>query len=71
MVHVIHEAEDDWEGETGYIDQEILNRYIGESERKFSFFVCGPEPMMDSVERALLALGIPLHQTRAERFNIV
>ncbi len=72
VVHVLSDAGDDpnWQGETGYITQEILQRQIGDQERDYPIFVCGPEPMMDSVEEALLAIGIPLHQIRAERFDI-
>ena len=71
VIHVINEPEDDWSGETGYITQEILERHLGERERAFPFFVCGPVPMMDSVEKALLAMGVSLSQVRAERFNMV
>lgn len=70
VVHVLSDADSDWQGETGYITQEILQRHIGDQERDHSIFVCGPEPMMDSVEDALLAMRVPLHQIRAERFDI-
>jgi predicted ferric reductase len=71
VVHVLSDPGQDWEGETGYVSKEILDRHLSEQERKFPMFVCGPEPMMDAVEDALLELGIPLNQTRAERFNMV
>jgi predicted ferric reductase len=71
VVHVLTDPENDWEGETGYIDRKLLQRHIGPREREFPVFICGPEPMMDSVEDALLEMDIPLHRTRAERFNMV
>ncbi len=71
IVYVLSDAGPEWEGEVGYIDRELLERYIGDAERRHSYFVCGPEPMMDAVEGALLEIGIPLVQTRAERFNFV
>lgn len=40
---------------------------IGEGE--WLFFVCGPPPMMNSVERALLARGIPQSRIVSERFR--
>lgn len=70
VVHVLSDAGSDWQGETGYISQETLQRHIGDQERDYPFFVCGPEPMMDSVEKALLTMGVPLHHIRAERFDI-
>jgi predicted ferric reductase len=71
IVYVLSDAGPEWEGEVGYIDRELLTRYIGERERTYSYFICGPEPMLDSAEKALLELGIPLVQTRAERFDFV
>jgi predicted ferric reductase len=71
VVYVLSDANPEWEGEVGYIDRELLERYIGEKERTYSFFICGPEPLMDAVEHALLEIGIPLVQTRAERFDFV
>ncbi|HBJ35096.1 MAG TPA: hypothetical protein DDZ51_10150 [Planctomycetaceae bacterium] len=71
IVHVLSDPEWDWQGEKGYISQEVLQRHISDQERDYPVFVCGPEPMMDSVEKALLAMGISLHQIRAERFDIV
>ena len=71
VVHIINEPEEGWTGETGYISQEILERHMNESHRTFPAFVCGPIPMMDSVERALLAMRISLSQLRAERFDMV
>lgn len=70
IVHVLSDADSDWQGEKGYITQEILQRHIGDQESVYPVFICGPEPMMDSVEEALLEMGVPLHQIRAERFDI-
>ncbi len=33
-------------------------------------FICGPEPMMDAAEAALLAAGLPASQIRIERFGV-
>lgn len=71
VIHVINEPETDWTGETGYIDLNLLERTLGVKERSFQFFVCGPAPLMDTVEKALLQMQIPLHQIRAERFTLV
>lgn len=71
VVHVLSDPPADWQGETGYIDRELLQRHLVDPFPTFSIFICGPEPMMDSAETALLELGIPLEQMRAERFNMV
>jgi predicted ferric reductase len=36
---------------------------------RWLYFVCGPAPMMDSVERALHAQGVPRHRIISERFS--
>jgi ring-1,2-phenylacetyl-CoA epoxidase subunit PaaE len=37
----------------------------------FEVFVCGPEPMMDAVEKYLVQLGVPYGDFHSERFNFV
>ncbi len=71
VIHVLNEPEDDWQGEKGYVDLDLLQRTLDESERRYQFFICGPEPMMDATEKALLEMKIPPSQIRAERFNLV
>jgi predicted ferric reductase len=65
------EPDEEWEGETGYIDEELLEKHMpGEAFHRF-FFVCGPEPMMNSVHEALLEHGIPEAHIQMERFALV
>jgi predicted ferric reductase len=71
VIHVLSDAEEAWSGETGYIDRKILEKHLTDRELEYDFFVCGPIPMMDSVEHELLDMGVPLTRTRAERFDIV
>jgi ferredoxin-NADP reductase len=35
-----------------------------------TYFVCGPQAMMDAVERELLAGGVPLHRIYTEEFAL-
>jgi ferredoxin-NADP reductase len=34
-------------------------------------FICGPGPMMDAVEKALIQLGVPMGDFHSERFDMV
>jgi ferredoxin-NADP reductase len=36
-----------------------------------SSYICGPEPMMDAVETALVELGLPGERVDTERFDMV
>jgi predicted ferric reductase len=71
VVHVLEEAPDDWEGETGFITEEIMKRHLPEDFSDCEFFVCGPPPMMDMAESTLREWGVPVYRVHSERFNIV
>jgi predicted ferric reductase len=70
-VHVLAEPSDDWDGETGLIDAELLDRHLPEDDGDIDYFVCGPPPMMDQVEADLEARGVPLLRLYSERFDLV
>lgn len=71
VVHVLEEAPDDWDGETGFITEEIMKRHLPEDVMSCEYFVCGPPPMMDVVESTLKEWGVPVYHVHSERFNIV
>jgi predicted ferric reductase len=70
VVHVLEEPHPGWTGERGLITQEVLGRHLPPVLRKVAF-VCGPPPMMDSVERSLVRLGIHYGDLHSERFDLV
>ena len=65
-------ADDNWEGPRGRVDSAMLGKLIpnackgGECE----IYICGPPPMMDAVEDALVEMGAPLRRIHTERFNL-
>lgn len=71
VVHVFEEAPDDWDGETGFITEEIMKRQLPDDISNCEFFVCGPPPMMDMAESTLRKWGVPVYRVHSERFNIV
>lgn len=70
VVHVLEDPPENWEGESGFIDEDLLKRHIPENYEKCDFFICGPPPMMDVAEGTLADWGVPLHKLNSERFNI-
>lgn len=60
------QAEDNWEGYTGFIHQVLLKEYLDkhESPEDCEFYLCGPPMMNDAVINMLLDLGV-------ERENIL
>jgi ferredoxin-NADP reductase len=54
---------------TGVIDAgSVTNILARPGAENWLYFVCGPLPMIESVEAALLAMGVPGRQIVSERF---
>jgi predicted ferric reductase len=67
---VLSEPPPGWHGPVGELSTEMLDACLDPLERaRWTYFVCGPPPMMNSVERSLLAFGVPGRQIIAERFK--
>lgn len=74
VVHVLLEPPAEWEGERGFITQEVLARHLPQAsaERaRYEYFLCGPTPMTTAVERALATLGVPGARVHSEIFDWV
>ncbi|MCD9033252.1 ferredoxin reductase family protein [Luteimonas sp. Y-2-2-4F] len=71
VVHVLEAPPDGWTGETGHIDAALLDRCLPEGVARMHCYLCGPEPMADAVEPALLARGVPAKNLYSERFDMV
>ncbi len=72
VVHVLSEPDPDWNGEAGFITKEVLERHLADVAGKDAqYFVCGPPPMMDLVEPALLARRVPRWRLLSERFDFI
>ncbi len=71
VIHVLSDPEDDWEGDTGFLTPDLLDRELPETPGDYDYYICGPEPMMNLVERELGNRPIPLRQILSERFQIV
>ena len=71
LVYVLTNPPENWHGETGYVNADLLARYLPEDNDVIEYFLCGPPPMMDSVEPVLIARGAALNRVYSERFNLV
>lgn len=72
VFYVLEKPPADWQGETGFITRAFLQRILSaERQRNFQeIFLCGPKPMMDAVEKALLQLEFSPDDIHAERFSL-
>ncbi|AKV95458.1 hypothetical protein DXI23_09995 [Marinobacter flavimaris] len=70
VVYVLSEPPETWQGETGFIDAELMDRVFSEKEiSEWLFVMCGPSIMMDIVEDHLIKKGTPSHRILSERFS--
>ncbi|MGB7415410.1 MAG: hypothetical protein WA902_14480, partial [Thermosynechococcaceae cyanobacterium] len=59
-----------WSGEEGYVDQELLRRYLPTHRGSQQYFICAIPKMMDQVEIDLGRLGVPVTHIHMEHFNL-
>lgn len=71
IVHVLDRPPPGWQGESGFVTAEILKRYLPADRNSRDYFICGPDVMMDAVERALTDLRVSLDYIHSERYNFV
>ncbi|APX92604.1 hypothetical protein BWR19_06425 [Halomonas sp. 1513] len=71
VIHVLSDPPEGWQGETGYIDKALLERCLPQDDGLREYFICGPEPMMNAAEGALIELGVPVTRLTSDRFAIV
>jgi len=73
VVYILRDPPEQWKGESGFLTKEILERSLPQSRESDSFevFICGPQPLMNAVEEALVQLGVFIGSIHAERFDLV
>jgi ferredoxin-NADP reductase len=57
--------------ERGFVDDDAVRAFVGATVQGAGYYVCGPGPFMDIVERTLLALGVDPAHVQIERFSPV
>lgn len=70
IIYVPREGPEGWQGETGYVDQELLERQIPLHRGSRQYFICAAPVMMDVVEKALFDLEVPITHVHMEHFNL-
>lgn len=69
--HVLQEPPVGWRGAQGVLTEAVLRSTIPAEALGSVFFLCGPKPMSDSVQRSLRQMGVPLHRIQSELFEMV
>jgi ferredoxin-NADP reductase len=71
VVHVLANPPTDWRGEQGFITAELFKHCLPPPCAEHEYFICGPDVMMDAIEKALKELGVPLSKYHSERYSFV
>jgi ferredoxin-NADP reductase len=71
VVHVLADPPAGWTGEQGFITAEMFKRHLPTPYAEHEYFICGPDAMMDAIERALGELHVPLSKYHSERYAFV
>ena len=67
VVFILNEASNAWKGATGVIDAELVKKEVADYKERV-FYVCGPPPMVQAIEKLIRDLGLPQTQLRLEAF---
>lgn len=70
VTYVLTEPPEGWQGETGFLDAELMDRVFSSTEfKEWVFVMCGPAIMMNIVEDHLIERGTPSSRILSERFD--
>ena len=71
VIYVLTNPSDDWTGERGFITAEVFKRHLPPPYADHEYFICGPNVMMDAIEKALGEMHVPLSKYHSERYSFV
>ena len=71
IVYVLENPPADWQGESGFITEDLLTRYLPDVPERYQYYLCGPTVMTAIVEKTLQRQGVPLYRIHSELFNLV
>ena len=71
VIHVLDEPPEGWKGECGLVEPDLLARRLPADDGQRDYFICGPGPLMDAAEGALIDFGVAPTRLHSDRFDIV
>jgi predicted ferric reductase len=71
IVYVLARPPAGWTGEQGFINAEMFKRHLPPPYAGHEYFICGPNVMMDAIEKALGEMDVPMSKYHSERYSFV
>jgi predicted ferric reductase len=70
LIHVLERPHEGWVGETGYINLNLLKKYLPADYKERIYFMCGPLPMLKAMEKYLADLQVPHKNVHSEKYDM-
>jgi len=71
IVYVLAKPPPGWSGEKGFINAAMFKRHLSPPYADHEYFICGPNVMMDVIEKALGEMNVPISKYHSERYSFV
>ncbi len=71
VVNVLSRPEEQWAGEKGHIDIDLIRKYCDQNLSGKSFWICGPGGFSSSLIASLRAAGVPPTKIHSEAFCLL
>src|SRR5215469_16196708 len=71
IIYVLTNPSDGWTGERGFMTADVFKRHLPQPYAEHEYFICGPDVMMDAIEKALGEMHVPMSKYHSERYSFV
>jgi len=68
ILFVLSQPEPEWKGATGHINVDMIKQALPDF-KEYTFYSCGPPPMVKAMQELVANLGLPKEQFKQEYFS--
>jgi predicted ferric reductase len=68
IIYILSHPPKDWDGEVGYINENIIKKYIDDSTKP-TFYISGPQTMVENYRTMLGKMGINILRVKTDLFT--
>ncbi len=69
VIHILSQPSQEWNGESGHVDANLLEKYVDDFQNK-AFYICCPAKMRQEMLRILKEKQVKTSQLRLEEFSL-
>ena len=70
VINVVEKPHEGWEGESGFITTEVMQRHLNKGYQDAVYFICGPLPMIKALRKCFKDLEIPPKHVFIEQYEM-